>query len=68
MEPVPAYSWLRHAIASGWRLEALHPSPSFDRLHGETRFRELMDRIDVDLRRAQAIVAREEVRPRLNRP
>ena len=66
-ETEEAYSWLRRAIASGWRLEALHPSPSFDRLRADTRFRELIDRIEADLRRARAIVAREEIRPKLNR-
>jgi DNA-binding SARP family transcriptional activator/TolB-like protein len=49
-----AYEWLGRAIDSGWRLEALHPSPHFERLRGEVRFRALVGRIDADIRRARS--------------
>jgi hypothetical protein len=39
----------------------------FDRLRGETRFRELMERIDRDLRQAEAVVAQQQVKAKMNR-
>jgi TolB-like protein/predicted Zn-dependent protease len=58
-----AYEWLERAIDSGWRLERTYPSPLFESLHGEERFQQLMDRIDVDIERMKIRVEREGLTP-----
>jgi len=62
-----AYLWLGRAIDSGWRLESLYPSPLFERLRGETRFREYTERIERDLRQAERVVAQQQVKAKMNR-
>lgn len=46
-----AYEWLARAIDVGWRFERAHPSPLFEALRGEERFRRLVGRIDGDVAR-----------------
>lgn len=61
-EPAEAYKWFRLAIASGWRLERLHPSPLFASLHREPEFQRLVQLIDEDVRQANMEIERRGVR------
>jgi len=50
-EAEQAYDWLTQAIDAGWRLEPIQSTPLFDAPRTDTRFEQLMARIDADLMR-----------------
>ena len=58
-----ACAWFERAIASGWRLESIHPSPLFASLGREPEFQRLMQTVAEDIRRANAEIDRRGLRP-----
>lgn len=62
-----ALEWFERAIESGWRQERNRPSPLFESLRNDARFKRLLRRIAADLALANARLERQGLRP-LNIP
>jgi hypothetical protein len=56
-----AYEWFARAVDSGWRMEAVFPSPLFEEIRRDAPFLRSMSRMQTEIQRDGEHVIREPI-------